>query len=470
MNENNQGGYERDYYELDMLGVFRILFKFRAVIIALAVVFALGLFVKTAYFTDYTYSAGGVLYVSNRSEMMQSGVAQISKSDIDAAKTLSETYIEILKTQDFLENVSSITMAQTPWTDISEMMDVSIVNDTELIKITVTTESPELSYDIASSIIRQAPEKLIGIYETGKVEVVNSVHMPQEPNDRGVLKNTVLGLILGLVLGVLYAFVMNFLDKKVRSSQDISRKYNVSILGELSHVNKGSTKKKNARVLKLQADNILNEKSSFDVVETYKSMRTKIMFSMPKSSSGRVIALTSSQPSEGKTTTIINLALTFAQTGAKVLLIDCDLRKPRIHRYLQSERGIGLSNLLCGFCTIEEAVNENVKDNLNILTAGEIPPNPAELLESEEFENLIAELKNRYDYIFIDTPPMTVVTDAEVIMPKCNGAVVVVRENTTTFDLLDETIEGIKKTNTKIFGVVVLDSSQKHVVYGHYNR
>lgn len=215
---------------------------------------------------------------------------------------------------------------------------------------------------------------------------------------------------------------------------------------------------------------ILNEDSDFTVVETYKSMRTNIMFSMTKKDHGRAIVVTSSTPGEGKTTTAINMAITFAQTGARVMLVDCDLRKSRVHRYLELEKKDGVSNVLCGFTTLDKAIKKNVRDNLDVLTAGEIPPNPAELLESEEFGKLIDELKQRYDYIFVDTPPVTVVTDAAVAMKVCSGAIVVVRKDVTTFELLDQTMETLQNTGKKIIGAVMIGGEGNTKKYGYYKK
>lgn len=218
------------------------------------------------------------------------------------------------------------------------------------------------------------------------------------------------------------------------------------------------------------ASRILNCKSDFYTVETYKSIRTNIMFSMPKTEKGKVIAITSSIPGEGKTTTSINLAITFAEMGAKVILVDCDLRRARIHKYLQIERGKGVSNVLCGFCTLDDAIRKNLNPNIDILSSGELPPNPAELLGSKEFAAMIEALTEKYDYIFIDTPPLTVVTDAAIAMKKSMGAIIVVRQDVTTFDLLDSTVAGIEKAEVKILGVVVIGSESKQKKYGYYKR
>ncbi len=215
---------------------------------------------------------------------------------------------------------------------------------------------------------------------------------------------------------------------------------------------------------------VLTEHTDFNTIEAYKSIRTNIMFSMPRSEQGKVILITSSAPNEGKTTTSINLAITFAQTGAKVIVVDCDLRKARVHKYLGLERLDGVSNVLCGFVELDRAIKYSVRENLDCLTAGSAPPNPAELLETDEFAKLIETLKDRYDYIFIDTPPVTVVTDAIIAMRHANGAVVVVRENFTVYDMLDDTIESIQKTKVKLLGVIMVDCDERAGRYSYYRK
>ena len=162
------------------------------------------------------------------------------------------------------------------------------------------------------------------------------------------------------------------------------------------------------------------------------------------------------------------MAITFAQTGAKVILVDCDLRKSRVHRYLQLDRKSGVSNVVCGYTKLDDAIQTGVREHLDVLTAGEIPPNPAELLGTTEFKNLLEQLKERYDYIFVDTPPLTVVTDASIIMNNCNGTIIVARENMTTFDMLDVSMSEIARSGTKLLGVILLDSTERQKKYGYY--
>ncbi|MDD6484306.1 MAG: CpsD/CapB family tyrosine-protein kinase [Clostridiales bacterium] len=217
---------------------------------------------------------------------------------------------------------------------------------------------------------------------------------------------------------------------------------------------------------------ILNSKTPFIIKEAYKIARTNIIFSVSGSGTEecKIIAMTSACPGEGKTTSCLNLALTFAQTGARVLLIDGDLRKPRIHQYLGVIKTNGLSTVLSNQKTFDEVVYHDVKYGLDCLTAGSIPPNPAELLASDAMQALLENLKYRYDYIFIDTPPVTVVTDATALSKYLSGLIVVVRDGYTEHDSIDHAINLLRIADAKILGFFLNDVDPATANYGNYNK
>lgn len=203
---------------------------------------------------------------------------------------------------------------------------------------------------------------------------------------------------------------------------------------------------------------VLTDQTSFTVREAYKTARTNIMFALTSGSdSCKKIVLTSAEPGEGKTTTVLNLAITFAQTGSKVLVIDGDLRKPRIHRYLHIDRKNGLSDLLIGHTDIKTAVRHSEKLNIDCIPAGQIPPNPVELLSNPSMEKLLEELSSMYDYIFIDSPPVTVVADATAMSKIIDGYVVVVRHNYTIHELLSQTRSALLFAEGKVLGYIMND-------------
>lgn len=214
---------------------------------------------------------------------------------------------------------------------------------------------------------------------------------------------------------------------------------------------------------------LINDKTRFDVREAYKELRTNIMFSLPGDGCKKIL-LTSSVASEGKSTTNFNLAVTVAETGAKVMLIDCDLRRPNVARLMDIKGDKGLSNVLINDCTLKNAVVKTKYNNLDVLCAGKIPPNPAELLSSNKMKELVNGLAQEYDYIFFDTPPINLVTDAALISSLADGVVIVSRQYVTERKLLLQAVEKLKFVNAKIIGVVLNDMVSTKVGYGGYKR
>lgn len=455
-------------FEINVFELICKIWEKRWIVAVCMIACFLVMFVKVTYLTEDTYSAGAILYVANKSDevIAQKGV---QASDIEAAKKQASTYIEILKTRDFLEECANDTDGKYTWREVAKGLSVTEVSETELLQIVVTKNTADDAYAIASSILKHAPERLRSVYESGDVKVVQKVCRPEAPNPRNTLTMLALGTFIGAALGVLIVIVMRLLDRTLHKSDEVSKRYGITVLGDILNINSTASRKRGKQSQPQLA--ILNQQSTFDTIETYKTIRTNIMFSVPRSDEGKTGVVTSSAPGEGKTTTTINLAITIAQTGAKVLLIDADMRKARVHRYLELERGEGLSNVLCGFCNSEKAIHHGVHEpTLDVLTAGEIPPNPAELLDSDEFGKLLSRLSGAYDYVLIDTPPMTVVTDAAIIIPHAAGVVLVARESVTNMDMLDETVDILRRISAKILGVVVLDSPENRKKYGYYHN
>ncbi len=205
------------------------------------------------------------------------------------------------------------------------------------------------------------------------------------------------------------------------------------------------------------ASTVLSDKTSFTIREAYKIARTNIIFALAGHKGGKKVIFTSSEPGEGKSTTSLNLAITFAQTGAKVMLMDGDLRKPRLHRYMGVDRKNGLSDLLVGLIDISTAIHHSDEYGLDFIPVGQIPPNPVELLSSAAMEGLINYLSERYDYIFIDTPPVTTVADAASMAKFVDGYIIVIRHNYTIHELLEKTRENLEFAEAKILGYIMND-------------
>ncbi len=213
---------------------------------------------------------------------------------------------------------------------------------------------------------------------------------------------------------------------------------------------------------------LVSEKSPFMIAESYKSMRTNLMFLTAENK--RVIAFTSALESEGKTTTCLNMAISFAEVGKKVLVIDMDMRKPRVNRYFEIPSSPGLSDRLGNF-TETINISETAYPNLFVLPVGTIPPSPPELLASSTFDKILNELRDQFDYIFIDTPPTHVVTDVSVIANKVDGIVFIVRENKASVEHIKKSVISLERVGAKVLGFILNDSRNDKSVYRYkYKR
>ena len=197
----------------------------------------------------------------------------------------------------------------------------------------------------------------------------------------------------------------------------------------------------------------------FAVVEAYKTIRTNLTFLLSNSET-KVFGITSPEAGEGKSTTAINMAIAFSQLGDKVLLIDADMRRSSVHKKMKIENNGGLSGILAGFYKYDEVIN-HISDSLDVITAGQVPPNPSELLGSARFKELVDTVGKKYSYVIIDTPPVDVVTDALVIAPQIAGLVLVVKDQVTPTDAIKRTIDAAKFADINILGAVMNGANPK---------
>ena len=214
----------------------------------------------------------------------------------------------------------------------------------------------------------------------------------------------------------------------------------------------------------------ISDKSKFAIVESYKAARTNIMFSLSADDEKKAFAVTSYSKGEGKSTASANLAISFSKMEKRVLLVDCDLRRPNIHNIFKIENTKGLSNVIGKMVSFNEAVHYNVLPNLDIITSGTVPPNPSELMCSSSFVDMIKTRYDEYDYIIFDTPPIGVVADALLLKDLIAGFVLVVRERSTTHGDLQKLLDGIKLADSKALGILEVGCmrSNKKSKKGYY--
>ena len=422
------------------------------------------------------YSSHITMYVQSYTGISENNANDINNS-ISNSKQLVNTYMEVLKDDAVMNAVGDLLIEQYEIDDLSKIFDIldnnkidpesirecltiSSVTDTSAVKIIVTTRNAELAADICNDLTQVAPKYVEEAVGVGSINTIDKAKIYRTPVAPNTTKNTILGMAAAFLIVVMVVLIIDYFDNTIKDSSKISKKYDKAIIGEIQQFGDGKKKKKGKH--RTNPRGLLTDKDvPFNVVESYKTIRTNILFTATDSDK-KVIAVSSANPGEGKSTSAANLAIALAQTGSAVLLIDADMRKPVQHRTFRIKNDEGLSTLIIKKSSMAKSVKSNVINNLDLLPSGPLPPNPSELLASSHFKALIEQFGKNYDYVIIDTPPVNVVSDAMVMKDSISGIMLVIRYAMTTYEELSACMKQINLAQVNMLGFVMNDVHHNH--------
>ncbi|MEW1954948.1 polysaccharide biosynthesis tyrosine autokinase [Terrabacter sp. NPDC080008] len=432
----------------------------RWMIIAAVALVTLGLAAAYTALSPRAYSSSTRFFVNTTRDDTTSSLQQGNTFTQARVKT----YAQVLQDPAVLQPVMKAAGVSGTTDQLAARITSSIPLDTSLIDVTVTDASPKQAQRIAAAIGDVFPQYIskIEAQSSKQSPVTLSVTRPAtlepSPVSPKPTRNLALGLVLGLLLGFGVALLRDVLDKSVKSQRDLEAVTDRTILGGIAYDNDAS-----AHPLIVQVD------PRSQRAEAFRSLRTNLQFvdvaNPPKS-----IVVTSSLPGEGKSTTTANLALSLAETGLKVVVIEGDLRRPRLLDYLGFEGSVGLTDVLVGRVDVDDVLQPFGRTGLRLLGAGPIPPNPSELLGSANMEQLIEDLTERFDYVLIDAPPLLPVTDAAVLSTIVDGAIVVVGAGVVQREHVRHALESLEAVNGSVLGLILnrVKAKEGGAGYGTY--
>lgn len=337
--------------------------------------------------------------------------------------------------------------------------------NTSLINIVVTDENPAIAAAIANEVAVQFKD-VIGELETPsgggdsavKVSIVRDAVAPEAPSSPNKKLNLAFGLLVGLALGVGIAILREVLDTRVRSDADVARVTDTSVIGIIPNDPEAP-----------QHPLIVQSSPHSQRSEAFRRLRTNLQF-LDIADRPQSIVITSSLPGEGKSTTSINVAITLADAGTRVALIDADLRRPSVAKYMGLEGKVGLTTVLIGRASVEDVIQPWGNGYLHVLPAGQVPPNPSELLGSLAMAHLLEKLTSQYDVVIIDTAPLLPVTDAAILSKLTGGALLVVGADKLHRNQLAESVGALETVGARILGIVVNRQKRKQSdQYAYYD-
>ncbi len=313
---------------------------------------------------------------------------------------------------------------------------------------------------------KREESKIAEAMQISQARIIDHAIIPDRPVAPKVKQNAILGFLLGLLVGIVGAFLLEYIDTSVKSTKEIEELTGITVLATIPLV-------KNKHSIDIPT---IQEPHS-DIAEAYRILRTNLAFSAAARPI-KSLLITSTLPQEGKTTTCINLGITLAQQGHKVVILDCDFRRPKLHNYFRDvvkDNHNGLSDVLIDRIKLKDAVLKSKFEGLYFITSGTIPSNPAELLGSSRMSDIITELKNNFDYILVDAPPALGIADARVLGKLCDAILVVVMSGRTTREGVIEVKDELERAGEKIIGYVLngVDMTQRyyrHRYYYYYKR
>ena len=331
-------------------------------------------------------------------------------------------------------------------------------------------DTDEKLFDMVASRLKEAD--LTGAQPFNNVRFLDRALVPKAPFKPDLQQALLAALLVGIVLGVGVALLIELADTTVKSQADVEALVDVAFLGMLPVIPVEGAAKKDDRAavqrnLRERDLYVLGHPRSA-VAECARFVRTNLLF-MSTDRPLRTIVVTSPAPQEGKSTTAVTIAISMAQAGSRTLIVDTDMRKPRLHRVFNVDNAQGVADVLLGEVTLDQVLRHTEVANLDVLVCGTLPPNPAEILLSARFKELVADLAGRYDRVIFDTPPIGPVTDPAILGTLVDGVVLVTKCDQTSKESVKRAMRSLRDANTRVLGVILNDVDVASKRYaGHY--
>lgn len=329
----------------------------------------------------------------------------------------------------------------------------------------------ETSRELLDSILKQIKELSVSVESNASnISVVDYALSPLSPSYPRKSLFVAIGLILGVVVAIASAFLLSYIDNTVKTPEELTQFLRLPSLGVIPSFDLEKVAGDNQNLPALKKDIVFLKDPKSLAAEAYRTIRTGILLSQA-GEAPRTILVTSAQSGEGKTTTALNLAACLASSGGRVVLLDADLRRPNVLKTLEGQNsGKGLVELLTGQAKLDEVMRTDVLKRVSVITSGRVPPNPAELLGSQEMSNLLRSLDEHFDYVLIDSPPVLPVTDSVILSRIVDGVVLVVKGGATPKKVVFDAKKRLSSVGAQILGVVLNDVNILGGDYYYYNR
>lgn len=448
--------------EINIKDFFNYLKRYIVAFVIVIIVAVIGVLVYDKVVKKPIYQAQTTVVIAKSDS---SDGASTSLNEINASQKLVTTYGEIAKSELVLNRVIENLGLHVSAKELGKQLTIKPVDDTSILSITAKDESARLAATIANEIADVFASEVVEIYKIENVTQLSVAVVPEQPANNTLTKDLLLAVVIAVIAVGGFAFLKFYLDDTIKHSDDVEKIIGLPVTGTIL---RSDVKSKKAR------GELIVERSPKAVVsENIKSLRTNLQFTAVDKDL-KTILVTSTNASEGKSFISSNLAISFAQAEKKVLLVDCDLRKGRLHRVFDIPNTSGLSNLLAGdLRSLGRYIRTTKIKNLDMITCGTYPPNPSELLASKKNKRLVKMMCDHYDMVIFDGAPVGGLADSVILSSLVDETLIVVREGGTNRSDLLAAKDALEKVGAKtaglVFNMINRKASKYYNTYYYYS-
>ncbi len=462
-------------FDIDLQTIVRIVLKYWHIILLAAALGGFSGWGLSKWVFTPVYEANTTIFAWESSDDEKTQKLKNQYMDIEANSRLVNDYKEIItsrKVQDEVYRLKQHKFINENKKNYKISSDIQ--RNTRMVKIVASSSNPEVAVFVANTTAEVFIKVIQDIMNLKSIQIIDAAELPENPVKPQPLVNAIIGFMLGLGLALLAASVKEMLDWTIKIPEEVPERIGKNVIGTIPEAkiddNPQESKQKNKHGVAILTPRFFGvEKNNHAIVEAFKILRTNIEFMVPGKNKSKIVMFTSALPGEGKSTIIANLALSMSKSGKKVIILDCDLRKPFMHKFFSVDNTKGLVSIIVGATPSQDAIHRNaLNKGLDLISSGPIPPNPTELLMTDEFKQLLEELSQSYDYIFIDAPPTLNMADTSIIGHLADATIFIITAGKTRIELVKRCLRQLSQTDIEVSGILLNRFSIEAIKYNYY--
>lgn len=440
-------GKKAKYNKIDLMKLFTYTIKRMWIVVLCAEIGFGASYLYTTRALPETYTASGTMYVNNGNPNL-SEYQYTNSGDLSSAVQLIKTYMIVVKSDKVMSSILDHLISDYPDVTadyVSSTLSMASVSETGVVRVSSKANNAKLAKDIVNIVMDVAPDEIIRVVGAGKIEIIDYATVPIFPDAKNAINKGLVGALIGITFALGLILLLCLLDQKVVDANSLENNYALSNLASIRRQDIDGAN---------PSSFLLTNNSQMDIVENYAKLRMNLFYTLINKES-KTVVITSSISGEGKSTIASNLAISCSMGGKKVLLIDSDMRRASLNDIFEFDKNSrGLSDILVGNCDFESAIHRKIHENLDVLPAGHFPPNPAELLGSNQMIQLLKKLELAYDLVLLDMPPINIVSDPLALSTNVAGCLFVVRQNYSDYRDINKSLTSAQMTGLNVLGFV----------------